>query len=90
MEDIGNRIRNKERRKDRKSVIGSRGNSRQFISSLISPQSFQPSHFSSFAMQMLEAQANLLGQAAHKNREKREGAGRKGAKDDDDKLSERE
>lgn len=70
-------------RKDRKSVVGSRGNLLHFISSLISPQSFQPSHFSSFPMQIPELQANLLGQAAYR-RHKRE---KNRENDYDDKLS---
>lgn len=37
----------------------------QFASSLMSPQSFQPSHCSDLAMHMPVSQANLSGQAAH-------------------------
>lgn len=40
----------------------------QLISSLMSPQSFQPSQCSSFLIQNPEPQANWLGQAAHSNR----------------------
>ena len=74
-------------RRDRKSVVGSRGNLRHFISSLMSPQSFQPSHCSSFPMQMPELQANMLGQAAYRT-DKRGKEQKNRENDDDDKLSE--
>lgn len=70
-----------------RSVVGSRVNLRHFISSLISPQSFQPSHCSSFTMQIPEAQANMLGQAAYRT-DKRGREQKHRENDDDDKLSE--
>lgn len=63
----------------------------QLISSLMSPQSFQPSQCSSFLIQNPEPQANWLGQAAHSNRTegmKKEG-GRRGEEANESEGGER-
>lgn len=60
-----------------------------FISSLISPQSFQPSQRRSFAMHLPELQANLLGQAEGQC-EKQQSTEEKSELDGNYKLSTRE
>lgn len=56
---------------------------RHCISSLISPQSFQPSHFSCLPMQIPDAHANWLGQAAQNRDMMKEEEKRKRERDDD-------
>lgn len=43
----------------------------QSVSSLMSPQSFQPSHLRAFEMQMLVLQKNCLGQAVRERSKKK-------------------